>query len=98
HVRAPLILFAAKGGNTELARKLRRTGFVFENDVHGLCIQLILINQHERPLPIGSQYRIGGDERVASAVLYVAHAAKDLVLPAPRLDPFLRDEFTSKVL
>src|SRR6266850_690665 len=99
-IRVPLILLAPKSDHAHWPGKIPvfLAFRVLKNDVHGVGIPLVLIDEHYRPLPIGPEHRIRRDKRVARCILNVTRARKRAMLFITRLHPFLRNHLASEIL
>ena len=63
-----------------------------------MCIRLIAIHGHDRPLAIGALNRIGSHQDVPGLVPQIDRARKYLVLLRTLLHPLQVDELAGKVL
>src|SRR5882724_4071195 len=72
--------------------------FISKNELHGMCVPLVLFDHHHRPLPIRPKHCIGRNKRMACCILNVTRARKRAMLPVARLHPFLRNHWACEIL
>src|ERR1700722_3220275 len=48
----------------------------------------IMIDEHERPITVGTMHRVSGDDRARRSVNQICRGGKDLVHPGVVLEPF----------
>ena len=62
-----------------------------EDNSHLMCVVMIFVHNHQRPLPIGTKHWIRGHQHVSLSILDVADSREQLVVSVFRLHPFLRN-------
>ena len=96
----PLILLAAKADQADRAgEETVSAGFlVAERDADRMGIFLVLVDQHHRPLAIGTEQGIGRHQNVTRRIRDIAFGGKDLMLARTRLCPFQVDQLAGEKL
>src|ERR1700682_3354695 len=99
-VRVPLILSLAECDHRDRSSERLISGPVriAKHDMDLMRIVMVLIDKHERPLPIGALHRISRNQQVPLRVLYVASRSVELVFSIYWLRPLLRHQLCSKKL
>src|SRR5262249_5473089 len=72
--------------------------WVIEGNLDGVRIVLVLVDDDERPLSVGTTRGIGGNKIVSGAVANVAFGGEQLVFTAAGLHPFESDELACEKL
>src|SRR2546430_13135021 len=96
----PLVLLAAKGNHVDWAgeRILRIGSIVTKIDPNRMRVFLILVNNHQRPLAIGSTQRIGSHQNVSGRIEHITRGREDLMRSVTRLHPFLCNQLAGEIL
>jgi hypothetical protein len=87
----PLILSLTEGDHRDGAREgvIGAGVCVIKGDAHWMRIVVVLIYYEQRPLAVGTEHRIGGDEYMACGILYIAGGGEQPVLGIFWLYPLL---------
>lgn len=95
-----MVLFAAESYYVHRAgeRAIDLACAVVECNPHRVRILLIFVDQHQRPLTVGSLYCIGGHQRVSGRVVDIDVRWEYRVFAASWLHPFQVNELTGEVL
>src|SRR5437764_13925100 len=96
----PLILLAAKGNHVYSTGEgiVRTRGTITKINPNRMRVFLILVNNHQRPLAIGSMQRIGSHQNVSGRIEHITRGREDLMRCVSWLHPFLRDELAGEIL
>src|SRR5581483_12074816 len=71
---------------------------IVELNAYRVGVVIILIDQHQRPLPIGPQHGVGSYKNVAVVVFNIAGRVKETMFRILWFCPFLRQHLRSKKL
>src|SRR6266478_3369856 len=71
---------------------------VIERNAHGVRVFLVLVDDEQRPLAIGPQRRVHGDENMACSITNVTGGGENLVRGVTGLDPLQIKQLADEVL
>src|SRR5207302_3588875 len=96
----PLILLAAKGNHVYSTGEgiVRTRGTITKINPNRMRVFLILVNNHQCPLAIGSMQRIGSHQNVSGRIEHITRGREDLMRSVTRLHPFLCNQLAGEIL
>src|SRR5258708_9088737 len=71
---------------------------VIERNAHCVRVFLVLVDDEQRPLPIGPKRRISGNKKVACSIPNVASSRENLVRAVTGLDPLQIEQLADEEL
>lgn len=71
---------------------------IVESDFYTMCVVVILVDQHDRPLAVRPLHCLRSHQRVAGGVAHVAGNAIEPVHGIDWLDPLIANELRSEIL